>query len=68
LADGSFDREDFVETQIQFFFAVVFFSRPMMALAGLSVAHKAKPAVRSKAMRAIEHSRLDSLLMGWKAA
>lgn len=34
LADGSFDREDFVETQIQFFFAVVFFSRPMMALAG----------------------------------
>ncbi len=41
---------------------------PMMALAGLSVAHKAKPAVRTKAMRAIEHSRLDSLLMGWKTA
>jgi pyrroloquinoline quinone (PQQ) biosynthesis protein C len=34
LADGSLSREDFVETQIQFFFAVVFFSRPMMALAG----------------------------------
>lgn len=33
LADGSFGREDFVETQIQFCFAVVFFARPMMALA-----------------------------------
>lgn len=33
LADGSFDREDFVETQTQFFFAVVFFSRPMGVLA-----------------------------------
>jgi phosphoserine phosphatase len=40
---------------------------PMMALAGLSVAHKAKPAVRSKAMRAIQYSRLDSLLVGWKS-
>jgi phosphoserine phosphatase len=40
---------------------------PMMALAGLSVAHRAKPAVRSKAMRAIQHSRLDSLLLGWKS-
>ncbi len=34
LVDGSLSREDFVETQIQFFFAVVFFSRPMLALAG----------------------------------
>lgn len=34
LADGSMTREDFVETQIQFLFAVVFFSRPMSALAG----------------------------------
>ena len=34
LREGSFEREDFVETQIQFLFAVVFFSRPMMALAG----------------------------------
>jgi hypothetical protein len=34
LHDGSLAREDFVETQIQFFFAVVFFSRPMSALAG----------------------------------
>jgi pyrroloquinoline-quinone synthase len=34
LEDGSMSREDFVETQIQFLFAVVFFSRPMAALAG----------------------------------
>ena len=34
LQDGSMSREDFVETQIQFLFAVVFFSRPMAALAG----------------------------------
>ncbi len=34
LREGSFSREDFIETQIQFLFAVVFFSRPMMVLAG----------------------------------
>jgi len=33
LKDGSFSKEDFIETQIQFFFAVIFFSRPMAALA-----------------------------------
>lgn len=33
LKDGSFAKDDFVETQIQFFFAVVFFSQPMAALA-----------------------------------
>jgi len=33
LDDGSLSREDFVETQVQFFFAVVFFSRPMAVLA-----------------------------------
>lgn len=33
LQDGSFDKEDFVETQAQFFFAVDFFSRPMAAVA-----------------------------------
>jgi pyrroloquinoline-quinone synthase len=33
LKDGSFDRDDFIETQIQFYFAVIFFSRPMAALA-----------------------------------
>jgi pyrroloquinoline quinone (PQQ) biosynthesis protein C len=33
LRAGDFDKEDFVETQIQFYFAVVFFSRPMAAVA-----------------------------------
>lgn len=33
LKDGTFEREDFLETQIQFYFAVIFFSRPMAALA-----------------------------------
>ena len=33
LNDGTFEKEDFVETQFQFFFAVVFFSQPMAALA-----------------------------------
>lgn len=33
LEDGSFSRDDFLETQIQFYFAVVFFSRPMAAVA-----------------------------------
>lgn len=33
LEDGAFTREDFVETQVQFLFAVVFFSRPMAVLA-----------------------------------
>jgi len=39
---------------------------PMLSLAGMSVAHRAKPEVRSKAMRAIQYGRLDSLLVGWK--
>jgi len=33
LADGSFERADFVETQVQFLHAVVYFSRPMAVLA-----------------------------------
>jgi pyrroloquinoline-quinone synthase len=34
LSERTFDRADFVETQVQFLFAVVFFGRPMAALAG----------------------------------
>lgn len=34
LREGSLSREDFVETQLQFLFAVVFFSRPMAVLVG----------------------------------
>jgi pyrroloquinoline-quinone synthase len=33
LQDGSMSFDDFVETQKQFYFAVIFFSRPMAALA-----------------------------------
>lgn len=33
LEDGSFELSDFIETQLQFHSAVVFFSRPMAALA-----------------------------------
>ncbi len=33
LGDGSLSREDFVETQAQFYLAVIFFNRPMAALA-----------------------------------
>jgi pyrroloquinoline-quinone synthase len=33
LREGTFGREDFLETQIQFLFAVVFFPRPMATLA-----------------------------------
>ncbi len=32
LRDGTMSRDDFLETQIQFLFAVVFFSRPMLTL------------------------------------
>jgi pyrroloquinoline-quinone synthase len=34
LRSGEMSRDDFVETQIQFLFAVVFFARPMGALVG----------------------------------
>ncbi len=34
LREKTFDADDFTETQIQFYYAVVFFSRPMAALAG----------------------------------
>lgn len=34
LRDGSMTREEFLETQIQFFQAVIFFSRPMAVLVG----------------------------------
>jgi len=34
LRDGAMSKDDFIETQIQFLFAVVFFARPMATLAG----------------------------------
>ena len=34
----------------------------MMAVAGVSVAYRAKPRVRARATHAIEHSGLDAIL------
>jgi hypothetical protein len=57
LRDGSFDRDDFVETQIQFYYAVVFFSRPMAVIA----AKIPSPALRIEVMRNVweEHGEGD---------
>ena len=57
LADGSFSREDFIETQIQFLFAVVFFSRPMEVLAG----RLPRPEMRLSLLRNVsdEHARIE---------
>lgn len=46
LFDGSFIKEDFIATQIQFYYAVVFFNRPMAAL----VAKIPDPALRLEIM------------------
>lgn len=57
LAQGTFAREDFVETQIQFLFAVVFFSRPMSILAG----RLGRPELRLSLLENVEdeHGRGD---------
>jgi len=48
LRDGTFAREDFVETQIQFFHAVSFFNRPLAALAaGIPDAQRRMGVVRN---------------------
>lgn len=61
LRDGTFDREDFVETQIQFYYAVVFFSRPMAVVA----AKIPSPSLRVEVMRNVweEHGEGDSAKM-----
>ena len=40
LQDGSMSKEDFLETQIQFYFAVIFFPRPMAAAAAKIPSHE----------------------------
>lgn len=57
LTDGSFSREDFLETQYQFHAAVVFFNRPMAALA----AKIPDPALRVAIVRNVweEHGEGD---------
>lgn len=61
LRDGSMDRADFVETQIQFYFAVIFFSRPMAAVA----AKIPFPRQRVEVLRNVweEHGEGDVRLM-----
>lgn len=58
LKDGSFEKDDFVETQIQFYCAVIFFSRPMAALA----AKIPTPALRLEVLRNVweEHGDGDA--------
>jgi hypothetical protein len=58
LVDGSFAREDFLETQYQFYSAVVFFSRPMAALA----AKIPDAALRTEILRNVweEHGEGDA--------
>lgn len=58
LMNKEFDKDDFVETQIQFFYAVTFFSRPMAALA----AKIPTPALRMEIIRNVweEHGEGES--------
>ncbi len=57
LENGTFEKNDFIETQIQFFFAVIFFNRPMSALA----AKIPSPELRLEILRNIweEHGEGD---------
>ncbi len=58
LKEGDFSKEDFIETQTQFFFAVIFFSRPMAALA----AKIPTPELRLEILRNVweEHGEGDA--------
>ncbi|MBI3557451.1 MAG: iron-containing redox enzyme family protein [Deltaproteobacteria bacterium] len=57
LTKGTFSKADFIETQIQFFNAVIFFSRPMSALA----AKIPSPELRMEILRNVweEHGEGD---------
>lgn len=57
LRNRSFSKDDFMETQIQFFYAVIFFSRPMAALA----AKIPTPELRLEVLRNVweEHGEGD---------
>lgn len=57
LLDGSFAREDFVETQLQFLHAVVFFSRPMLVLAARLPSPEARLSLLANVLD--EHGRGD---------
>ncbi len=57
LHDGSFEREDFLATQVQFYYCVLFFSRPMAAVA----AKIPDPELRVEVLRNVweEHGEGD---------
>ncbi|MBI3632561.1 MAG: iron-containing redox enzyme family protein [Candidatus Vogelbacteria bacterium] len=57
LKNGEFSKEDFIETQIQFYWAVIFFSRPMAVLA----AKIPEPKLRLEILRNVweEHGEGD---------
>lgn len=59
LREKTFDREDFRETQIQFFYAVIFFSRPMAALA----AKIPTPELRIEVLRNVWEEHGEGSLM-----
>lgn len=61
LADQTFERADFLETQIQFFFAVVFFNRPMAAVAAKIPTAKQRLEVLRNVWE--EHGEGDTRLM-----
>ena len=59
LREKTFDKEDFVETQMQFFYAVIFFSRPMAALA----AKIPTPELRLEVLRNVWEEHGEGSLM-----
>ena len=61
LRNGSFERADFVETQVQFYYAVVFFSRPM----AVAAAKIPSAGLRVEIMRNVweEHGEGDAAAM-----
>jgi hypothetical protein len=61
IDSGLFDKNDFLETQIQFYFAVIFFSRPMATLA----AKIPTPELRMEVLRNVweEHGEGDAQLV-----
>jgi len=60
LVDGTMSRDDFIETQIQFLFAVAFFSRPMATLAG----RLPQPAMRLPLLENIRDEHGSGCLSG----
>ena len=67
LEHKTFDREDFIETQVQFMFAVVFFSRPIAVLAS----RMPRPEMRMSILHDVfeEHAEefYEIIRSGWQA-